>query len=273
MARHPLTDPVRALVIGVDAYTTPPSGPGRLDNAVADAMAVHKAISALPGAASTLLIDCSKMAFEQALRDFRDSTGACKERGMRATAMHNGKVMAVVFFAGHGLQVAGRNYLVPADFRVPNKNDNAEVMKKDTARACVSLDAVEEILGEAGMFAGAVLLDCCRNVPDFLAELGCTRTLGAMRALPSGLAEARPSLHNLLIAYATKAGECALDRSSRLASHSPFTAALLRSLEAPRRLNDLPMFLVDEVISDTAGRQCPQALATWGMEAGTLLLG
>ena len=123
------------------------------------------------------------------------------------------------------------------------------------------------------MFAGAVLLDCCRNVPDFLAELGCTRAVGATRALPSGMAEARPSLDNLLVAYATKPGECALDRSTRLASHSPFTAALLRSFEAPRRLNDLSMFLVDEVKRDTRDKQCPQALATWGTEAGTLLLG
>ncbi len=271
---------VRALVIGINAYAAPPSGPDALDNAVADATAVHAALSALPGAASTLLTDCSKAAFEQALRDFRDSTGACKERGMRVTATATakpapdaGKVMALIFFAGHGLQVSGRNYLVPADFRVPNKNDNAEVMKKDTARACVGLDAVEEILGEAGMFAGAVLLDCCRNVPDFLAKLGCTRSVGATRALPAGMAEARPSLDNLLVAYATKPGECALDRSNRLASHSPFTAALLRSLEAPRRLNDLSMFLVDEVKRDTRNKQCPQALATWGTEAGTLLLG
>ena len=135
-------------------------------------------------------------------------------------------------------------------------------------------EALEELLGEAGMFAGAVLLDCCRNVPDFLAALGATRGAGGgARALPAGMAEAKPSLDNLLVAFATRPGECALDRSARLARHSPFTAALLRSLEAPRRLNDLPMFLVDEVRRDTRDRQCPQALATWGTQAGTLLLG
>jgi hypothetical protein len=270
---------VRALVIGINAYAEPPSGPGPLDNAVADATAVHEALCALPGAASTLLTDCSKTKLEQALKDFRDSTGACKERGMCVTATNKappaaGKVIvALIFFAGHGLQIAGRNYLVPMDFTVPRRNDNVEVMKKDTTGACVSLDAVEEILGDGGMFAGAVLLDCCRNVPDFLAELGCTRAVGATRALPSGMAEARPSLDNLLVAYATKPGECALDRSSRLVNHSPFTAALLRSFEAPRRLNDLSMFLVDEVKRDTRDKQCPQALATWGTEAGTLMLG
>ena len=270
---------VRALVIGINAYAAPPNGPGKLDNAVADATAVHKALSALPGAASTLLTDCSKTVLEQALVDFRDGTGKCKDRGMKVTAAPaspeaSSRVLGIVFFAGHGLQVSGRNYLVPSDFRVPNKNPKLEVMLRDTAKACVPLGEVEQLLEDAGMLAGAVLLDCCRNVPDFLAELGATRSAGGgTRALPSGMADCKTSTENLLVAFATKPGECALDRSSRLASHSPFTAALLRSLEAPRRLNDLPMFLVDEVKRDTRDQQCPQALATWGTEAGTLLLG
>jgi hypothetical protein len=102
---------VRALVIGIDAYAAPPNGPGSLDNAVADATAVHKALSALPGAASTLLTDCSKTVLEQALVDFRDSTGKCKDRGMKVTAAApaaaeaSSRVLGIVFFAGHGLQV------------------------------------------------------------------------------------------------------------------------------------------------------------------------
>ena len=270
---------VRALVIGIDAYSEAPGGPGALDNAVADATAVHAALSALPGAASTLLTNCSKAALEAALVDFRDGTGACKGRGMKVTATPaspatSSRVLGIVFFAGHGLQVGGRNHLVPSDFRVPNSNPKLEVMLRDTARACVPLSDVEQVLEDAGMFAGAVLLDCCRNVPDFLAALGATRSAGGgTRALPAGMADCKSATENLLVAFATKPGECALDRSSRLTRHSPFTAALLRSLEAPRRLNDLSMFLVDEVKRDTRDRQCPQALATWGAEAGTLLLG
>jgi hypothetical protein len=279
---------VRALVIGINAYAPVP---GALHNAVADAQAVHAALSAFPGAVSTLLTDCSKAQLEQALKEFRDSMMACNEeeeeecisRGMQVTATKAkaasaapaDKVIAIIFFAGHGLQVAGRNYLIPVDFRVPKKNDNAEVMWSDTAHACVSLDLVEMFLGQAVKFfaAGVVLLDCCRNVPDFLAVMGCTRAAGATRALPSGMADFKPKLDNLLVAYATKPGECALDRSRRLASHSPFTAALLHSLEEPRQLNSLSMFLVDEVTRDTSQKQCPQAVATWGSAAGTLILG
>ena len=265
---------VRALVIGINAYGSPV--PGRLDNTVADARAVHEALGKLPGAASTLLTDCTKAAFEQALTDFRDGTGVCKGRGMRvdaapaAAAEREQRTLGVVFFAGHGLQVSGRNYLVPSDFKVPARNDKLDVMLKDTARACIGLDAVEETLEDAGVFAGSVLLDCCRNVPDFLAELGAKRSVGGgTRALPAGMGDAKPSLADLMVTFATAPGTEALDRSSRVAGHSPFTAALLKALTAPRRLVDLNPFLT----ADSGGKQRPHVGGSYGTEAGNLLLG
>jgi uncharacterized caspase-like protein len=270
-----------AVVIGINAYGAPV--PGRLDNAVADAKAVHAALSKLPGADSTLLTDCSKASFEQALKDFRDGTGVCKGRGMRvdaapaaapATATPAKRTLGVVFFAGHGLQVNGRNYLVPSDFRVPARNDKLEVMLKDTARACISLDVVEETLEDAGVFAGSVLLDCCRNVPDFLAELGAKRSIGGgTSALPSGMGDAKPTLADLMVTFATAPGTQALDRSSSVAGHSPFTAALLKAFEAPRRLVDLNPFLTDAVVADSAGKQRPHVGGSYGTEAGNLMLG
>jgi hypothetical protein len=272
---------VRALVVGINAYGGPV--PGALDNAVADAQAVHAALSALPGAASTLLTDCSKAAFEAALIDFRDGTGVCKGRGMCVTAAAPSKdancpkeapILGIVFFAGHGLQVSGRNYLVPCDFKPPSKNDNLVVMLKDTARACVSLEAVEEVLEDAGVSTGAVLLDCCRNVPDFLAALGATRSAGGgTRALAAGTSEAAPRLADLMVTFATAPGTEALDRSSRLPRHSPFTAALLAALQAPRRLVDLNPFLTDAVHADSGGKQRPHVGGSYGTEAGNMLLG
>ncbi len=274
VAAAPLCVRVRALVVGIDAYGAPV--PGRLANAVADARAVHEALSRLPGAASTLLTDCTKAAFEAALVDFRDGTGVCAGRGMcvtAAVAQPTERTLGLVFFAGHGLQVSGRNYLVPADFRVPNKNDKLEVMLRDTARACVSLEEVEQVLEDAGVTAGAVLLDCCRNVPDFLAQLGAKRSTGAMRALPVGMGDASPRLRDLMVTFATAPGTEALDRSSRAPSHSPFTAALLKALAAPKRLLELNPFLTDEVAADSGGRQRPHVGGSYGTEAGNLLLG
>ena len=276
-ASHSSRARVRALCIGIDAYGSPV--PGRLANAVADATAVHAALSALPGAASTLVTDCTKTALEAALKDFRDGTGVCLGRGMRVDAAPAAsgspggeRTLGVVFFAGHGLQVRGRNYLVPADFVVPARHDRLEVMLDDTADACVSLDRVEAVLDAAGVTAGAVLLDCCRNVPDFLAQLGATRSAGT-RALPAGMSEAAPRLHDLMVTYATAPGAEALDRSSRLTAHSPFTAALLKALQAPRRLLELAPFLTDEVAADSGGAQRPHVGGSYGTEAGNLLLG
>jgi uncharacterized caspase-like protein len=276
-AAAPASQPVavRALVIGINAYGNPV--PGGLANAVNDARAVCKALSALPGAAATLVTDCTRAELEQALKDFRDGVGRCEGRGMRVASAPSAQaasspVLGIVFFAGHGLQVSGKNYLVPSDFAVPTQNAKLDIMLRDTAKACVALGEVEQALEDAGMFAGAVLLDCCRNVPDFLAELGATRSAGT-RALPMGMADCKASTENLLVAFATAPGTCALDRSSRLPDHSPFTAALLRTLEAPRRVNDLGMHLVDEVLRDTEKRQRPQTAASFGTEAGSILLG
>jgi hypothetical protein len=264
---------VRALCVGINAYGSPV--PGKLGNAVADATAVHNALSALPAAASTLLTDCTKAAFEQALTDFRDDTGVCKGRGMAVSAAAPAqRMLAVVFFAGHGLQVSGRNYLVPSDFRVPNKNDKLEVMLRDTAKACVALSEIEEVLEDAGVTAGAVLLDCCRNVPDFLAQLGATRSAsGGTRALPAGMGEAAPRLRDLMVTFATAPGTEALDRSSLLPGHSPFTAALLKAFAAPKRLLELNPFLTDQVVADSGGKQRPHVGGSYGTEAGNLLLG
>ena len=264
---------VRALVVGINAYGTPV--PGKLGNAVADAKAVHAAVCALPGAASTLLTDCSKAAFEAALTDFRDGTGVCKGRGMRVVDadVQQERTLGLVFFAGHGLQVNGCNYLVPSDFRVPTRNDKLEVMLRDTAKACVSLPEVEQVLEDAGVFAGSVLLDCCRNVPDFLAELGAKRSAGGTRSLPVGMGDATPRLRDLMVTFATAPGTEALDRSSRVPSHSPFTAALLKAFAAPRRLLELNPFLTDEVAADSSGKQRPHVGGSYGTEAGNLMLG
>jgi uncharacterized caspase-like protein len=269
---------VRALCIGIDAYSTPV--PGELENAVADATAVHAALSKLPGTASTLLTNCTKAAFERALTDFRDGVGTCTGgRGMSvtataATSAELERTLALVFFAGHGLQVHGRNYLIPADFAPPRQHDRLDVMLGDTAAACIALEALEQKLEQAGVFAGAVFLDCCRNVPDFLAELGAKRNAGGgTRALPIGLADAAPEMDNLIVTYATGSGKEAFDRSSRVPNHSPFTAALLMALTAPRRLMELSPFLKDAVDADSGGKQRPQVSGVFGVEAGNLILG
>jgi len=84
---------------------------------------------------------------------------------------------------------------------------------------------------------------------------------------------AAPGLPNLMISFAAAPGKEALDRSSRVPSHSPFTAALLRVLSAPRRLIDVAPFLTDEVVADTGGKQQPHVGGSYGVSAGNLVIG
>lgn len=95
----------------------------------------------------------------------------------------------------------GANYLLPSDFAPPSKGATLPSRLSDTADGCVSLERVEKAMRQAGVSAGAVLLDCCRNVPDFLAEVGAHRGAGesaSTRALPHGLCPANPALHDLM---------------------------------------------------------------------------
>jgi hypothetical protein len=255
---------VRALVMGCDAYAAPLP---RLANAVHDAVGVAAALRALPGAEVTLLPNPSRAEMEAALRALRNPAsppGPPSER-----------VMGLVFFAGHGMQVHGRNHLVPCDFAPPAAHTQLEVMLKDTAAACVSLDAASEALEDAGVFVRAVLLDCCRNVPDFLP--GATRSTGGAGGGSRGMCVSTPAPRvkdgGQFVAFATAPGEVAQDASTRVPGHSPFTAALIASLKTPRRLNDLQMFLNDEVKADTGGIQVPFVTASFSTEAGSLVLG
>jgi hypothetical protein len=276
---------VRALCIGIDAYAEP--APGRLTSAADDARAVHAALSALPGAASSLLTDCSKAELQQALRDFRDSTGACAGRGLRserpdalsaAAAAPAERTLALVYFAGHGLQVSGSNFLVPSDFAPPQPAAAAGAalapLLRATADACVSLDAVEEMLEEAGVSAAAVWLDCCRAMPDFLAGAGAACASGA-RVLPAGMAmgDAVPTLPDVTLLFAAAPGALALERSAAQPARSPLAAALLQALAAPLRLLNLSPFLVDAVAADTCGQQRPHVGGAYGVHAGKLKLG
>jgi hypothetical protein len=254
---------LRALVVGINAYANPI--PGQLANPVGDARALHEALSALPGAACTLLTDCTKAALEAALVDFRDGTGVCAGRGMcvaAAAPSDSAPTLAVIFFAGHGIQVAGRNYIVPSDFKVPTQN-KLEPMLDDIARSCVSLDLVDEGIERAAPAAAAVWLDCMCTVPDFLVSLGAKQSEG----------DASSGLRNVMKTFAAAPGCTVLDGSPHTPGRSPFAAALLAALAQQRRLFELVPFLTDEVCRYTNGMQRPYTCSSLDMTASNLLLG
>ena len=86
------------------------------------------------------------------------------------------------------------------------------------------------------------------------------------------MSEPSPKVHDVMVTFATAPGTEALDRSTRLRSHSSFTAALLTALEKPLRLLDLNPLLTDAVLKDTGGKQRPHVGGSYGTEAGNLRL-
>jgi uncharacterized caspase-like protein len=157
--------------------------------------------------------------------------------------------IAVVYYAGHGMEVNGTNYLIPVDAKLERDTDVYD--------EAVSLDRVLVAIEPAKQLR-LVILDACRDNP-FAKSM--KRTV-ASRAIGRGLAQVEPASPNTLIAYSAKAGSTALDGDS---TNSPFTIALSKHLTTPgldvRRAFG---FVRDDVLKDTANRQEPFVYGSLG---------
>ena len=164
-----------------------------------------------------------------------DQIGVFQERARDAD-------VSLFFYAGHGLQVDGTNYLVPVDARLEQK--------LDVRRRAVELG---DVMAAMGGGVNLVFLDACRNNP-LAAPLARSMGLSRDAAATRGLAPVRRAVETL-IAYATDPGEVAADGAGR---NSPFTAALLEHLDTPGlSINDLLTRVKRSVRERTSGRQHP----------------
>jgi Caspase domain len=151
----------------------------------------------------------------------------------------------VLFYAGHGLQVSGRNYLVPIDARLQSERD----LDFET----VGLDFIlRQMELERDGKTNIVFLDACRDNP--LAR-NLARSMGTRSAgVGSGLAQVQTGV-GTFIAYSTQPGNVALDGQGR---NSPFTAALLEGLKEPgRNLTAVMIEVRKQVLATTSGKQVP----------------
>jgi Caspase domain len=159
--------------------------------------------------------------------------------------------IAVVFYAGHGIEVDGANYLIPVDAKLERDTDVYD--------EAFSLDRVLLAIEPAKKLR-LVILDACRDNPF---SKNMKRTV-ASRAIGRGLARIEPGSPNLLIAYSSKAGSTAADGNGR---NSPFTTALARHLTTPgldiRRAFG---FVRDDVLKETGNRQEPFVYGSLGGE-------
>src|SRR6476646_2036618 len=125
--------------------------------------------------------------------------------------------IAVVYYAGHGIEVDGGNYLIPVDAKLERDTDVYD--------EALSLERVLLALEPAKRLR-LVILDACRDNP-FSKVM---RRTVASRAIGQGLAKVEPTSPNMLIAYSAKAGSTAADGDGK---NSPFTVALSKHLTTP----------------------------------------
>jgi Caspase domain len=158
---------------------------------------------------------------------------------------------AVVYFAGHGLEIDGTNYLIPVDATLERDIDAFD--------EAIPLDRILTVIEPAKQLR-LIILDACRDNP-FSKTM--KRTIGS-RAISRGLAKVEPTSPNTLIAYAAKAGSTASDGDSK---NSPFTAALVKHITKPGLdLRKAFGFVRDDVLKSTKNRQEPYVYGSLGGE-------
>ena len=217
-----LAAPRAALVIGNASYAHAPA----LANPLNDAADVGAALERL-GFEVTRLENAAQAELRRGLLAFQRAAAASE--------------VAVVFYAGHGIEVDQRNFLVPVDARLASD--------QDVEFEAVPLGLVSRAVERASGLR-LVILDACRENP-FAVSM---QRAGATRSIGRGLSRVEPS-GETLVAYAAKEGTVAADGAGR---NSPYTEALLRYLEEPG-LEVMFMFrqVRDAVLATTGGRQEP----------------
>jgi uncharacterized caspase-like protein len=220
-----------ALVIANSAYAHAP----RLPNPPNDARAIAAALRGV-GFATTEKADLSKRDLEAALKVFAASA--------------RGADVAVIYYAGHGMEQAGLNYVVPVDATLASD--------QDVDFDAVPLDLLLRSVEGAGRLK-LVILDACRNNP-FLTTMARS---GGTRAIGRGLARVEPQ-GDTLVAYAAREGSTADDGDGR---DSPFTRALTQRLGTPGLEIRLLFGQVrDDVLKATDRRQEPAIYGSLGGE-------
>jgi len=215
-----------ALVIGNSAYQYAPHLPNPTNDAEAMAATLQKL-----GFQVTKGIDLDRTETEMLIREFSKTLP--------------GADVALLFYAGHGIQYQGNNYLIPVDAKLGDETD----LTFETTQLNLVLGLMER-----EPRVSLVFLDACRDNP-FAQQLA--RSMGASRstALGRGLAIV-PTAAGSFIAFATQPDTVALDGEG---NHSPFTAALLKHMETPGlSLSDMMTEVRNDVKTATGGKQWPR---------------
>jgi uncharacterized caspase-like protein len=216
-----------ALVIGESRYLNLPI----LRNPEKDARSIAETLQKM-GYNTHLLLDASEDGIRKEIRKFASESSKAD--------------VAVVFYAGHGAQLNGNNYLLPIDIDIPHT-------EADIQFAGLKVD---DLINSIGSNTKIVFLDACRDNPALFKNLvkgrGST-PVGLAPASASNFNSARPG-GGIFIAYATDAGAVADDGHGE---HSPFAQALLSNMQKPISIDDMFSLVTKEVRLVTKNAQRP----------------
>src|SRR5438552_3172655 len=220
-----------ALVIGNSAYQKV----APLTNPANDAGVVAAMLKQIGFDSVEARMDLKAADMRRALREFGNKTRDAD--------------VAVVYYAGHGIELDNTNYLIPVDAQLETDTDvYDETFPLD--RVLIAVEPARQLR--------LVILDACRDNP-FAKTM--KRTV-ASRAIGRGLAKVEPTSPNTIIAYAAKAGSTASDGDSK---NSPFAAALVEHLPKPGLdLRRAFGFVRDDVLKITGNKQEPYVYGSLG---------
>jgi hypothetical protein len=220
-----------ALIIGNGSY----QHVRPLPNPPNDARAVAKSLRDI-GFTVSEGIDLDRAAMRKMTRDF-----------LREAARAQ---IALVYYAGHGVQIDGRNYLIPVDVEL---KPGASVIE-----AMIDMDTIMAGLDDQ-VRTNILIFDACRNNPmaQQVANAGTNRGIEGASGLaaPTNLGSGATLGAGTLIAFATAPGQVALDGEG---TNSPFSAALSRHIGTPGlEVQQMLTRVRAEVVSATKNRQVP----------------
>jgi tetratricopeptide (TPR) repeat protein len=223
MARHAQFGNRIALVIGNSQYRSVP----QLQNSGRDAEAVSATLEKVGFQVVTLDKDLTRERMYDELRNF--------------SARAETADWALVYYAGHGMEIGGVNYLIPTDARLTTDRDvQFEAIPLDQVLATV----------EPARKLRLVILDACRENP-FATTM---RVSSASRSIGRGLARIEPAGATLVV-YAAKHGQVAMDGDG---TNSPFVSSFLRRMTVPGvEIGKLFRLVRDDVLEATHGKQEP----------------
>ena len=208
-----------ALVIANGNY----ANTAKLENPVNDGRIVADGLKRAGFTSVDVANDQTLTAFQQALRDFRTKA--------------DGAEVALVYYAGHGIEGQGKNWLIPVDAKL--------AADRDLAFEAIDLDLVMQTIGGAKL--RVAIVDACRNNP-----FGNSWRAGT-RAVTQGLG--RLEVDDVLVIYAAAPGQTAADGEG---ANSPFASSLARRLPEPGLAIQLLGGVVrDDVLAATDGAQRP----------------